>query len=69
MATQLVVDVLVNQFFIFPLDTSDFSVQRITAEAKLTHHWEVIDQIDTIEKLEAKLRYSVKDRDHSCCLP
>ena len=69
MATQLVVDVLVNQFFIFPLDTSDFSVQRITAETKLTYHWEVMDQIDTIEKLETKLRYSVKDRDHSCCLP
>ena len=38
MATQLVVDVLVNQFFIFPLDTSDFSIQRITAETKLTHY-------------------------------
>ena len=38
MATQLVVDVLVNQFFIFPLDTSHFSIQRITAETKLTHH-------------------------------
>ena len=38
MATQLVVDVLVNQFFIFSLDTSDFSIQRITAKTKLTHH-------------------------------
>ena len=28
-----------------------------------------MDQIDTIKKLEIKLKYSVKDRDQICTLP
>ena len=36
---------------------------------KLTWHWKVRDQIDTIERLEIKLKYGAKDRDPICILP
>ena len=39
-------------------DTSNFSIQEI-----MTRHWKVRDQIDTIERLGTKLKYSVKDRE------
>ena len=31
-------------------------------------HWKVMDQIDTIEKLETKLKYCVNDEDQICSL-
>ena len=37
-------------------------IQEIMEGTKLTQHWEVRDQIDTIERLGTKLKYSVKDR-------
>ena len=36
---------------------------------KLTRHWKVRDQIDTIEMLGTKLKYNVKNRDQICNLP
>ena len=36
---------------------------------KLTHHWNVRNQIDIIERLETKLKYNVKDRNQICNLP
>ena len=36
---------------------------------KLTQHRKVRDQINTIERLETKLKYGVKDRDQICSLP
>ena len=50
-------------------DMSDFSIQEITAGTKLTCHWKVRDQIDTIERLETKLKYDVNDKDQICSLP
>ena len=38
------------------------SIQEITVMTKLTWHWKVRDQIDTIERLGTKLKYGVKDR-------
>ena len=35
----------------------------------MIQYWKVKDQIDTIERLEAKLKYGVKDRDQICSLP
>ena len=49
--------------FLFRLfDTSDFSIQEITAKTKFTRHWKVRNQIDTIKRLMTKLKNSVKDR-------
>ena len=48
---------------------SDFSIQEITAETKLTQHLKVMDQINTIERLKTKLKYNVKNRDQICNLP
>ena len=36
---------------------------------KLTRHLKVRDQINTIEKLMTKLKYSVNARDQICNLP
>ena len=38
-------------------------------ETKLTWHWMVNNQIDTIEKLKIKLKYGVNDMDQICSLP
>ena len=35
---------------------------------KLTQHIKVRDEINTIERLKIKLKYSVKDRDQICSL-
>ena len=40
---------------------SSIFIQNITTETKLTRHWKIRDQIDTIEMLEIKLKYAVKD--------
>ena len=37
-------------------------IQEIMTETKLIRYWKVKDQIDTIEKLEIKLKYSVKNK-------
>ena len=34
----------------------------------MIRHWKVGDQIDTIEMLEIKLKYNIKDRDQICSL-
>ena len=39
-------------------------IQKITVETKLTQYRKVRDHIDTIERLETKLKYGVKDRNH-----
>ena len=39
------------------------------AETKWTQYWKDKDQIDTIEILETKLKYSIKDKDSLCTLP
>ena len=36
---------------------------------KLTRHWKVKDQLDTIERLWTKLKSAVKDRDQIHSLP
>ena len=38
-------------------------------ETKLIQHWKINKQIDTIEMLWTKLKYSVKDRDQICSFP
>ena len=48
---------------------SSIFIQDITVETNLTWDWKVRDQIDTIEKLETKLKYGVKDIDQICSLP
>ena len=40
---------------------SSIFIQNITTETKLTRHRKIRDQIDTIEMLEIKLKYAVKD--------
>ena len=50
-------------------NTSDFSIQEITIGTKLTWHWKIRDQTDTIKKLGTKLKYSLKDMDQICSLP
>ena len=47
---------------------SSIFIQDITVKTKLTQNWKVRDQIDTIERLETKLKYGVKDRDQICSL-
>ena len=37
-------------------------IQNITVGTKLIQDWKVMDQIDTIKRLETKLKYSVNDR-------
>ena len=39
------------------------------ARTKSTRHWKVRNQIDTIEKLEAKLKYGINNRDQIYSLP
>ena len=43
----------------------------ITIETKLTWYWKISDQINTIERLNAKLKYVIKDKDpvkkKKCC--
>ena len=48
---------------------SVISIQKITVKTKLTQHKKVRDQINTIERLETKLKYGVKDRDQIFSLP
>ena len=57
------VDDVANYFYFYlkPFDTSDFSIHQITAWTKLARHRKVRDQLDTIEKLETKLKSSLKD--------
>ena len=63
------VDMAIFYFFLFrQFDMSDFSIQEITTRTKLTRHSKVRDQIDTIERLETKLKYNVKDGDQICNL-
>ena len=38
-------------------------------ETKLIRHWNVRDQTDTIERLEMKLKYDIKDGDKISGLP
>ena len=52
-----------------PIATSAVSIQEITTRTKSTQHKKVRDQIDTIESLGTKLKYSVKDRDQTYSLP
>ena len=65
-----------GQFFFFfffnkfrPFDTSDFSIQEIITETKLTRHWKVRNQINTIKMLGTKLKYDIQDGDQICSLP
>ena len=44
-------------------------IQEINVATKLRQYWKVRDQIDTIERLEIKLKCGVKDRDQICSLP
>ena len=39
------------------------------ADTKLTQHRKVIDQINKTERLETKLKYGLKGRDHILRLP
>ena len=44
-------------------------IQDIMIETKLTRHWKVRDQIDTIERLRTKLKYDIKNKNEICSLP
>ena len=46
-----------------PQHTSGFSIQRIAIWTKSTRPKKVIDQIDIIKSIEAKLKYRIKGRD------
>ena len=46
------------------LATLAISIQKITIETKLTQYRMVRDHIYTIERLETKLKYGIKDRNH-----
>ena len=48
---------------------STIFIQEITVGTKLTQYQKVRDQIDTTERIETKLKYSVKDKDQICSLP
>ena len=48
---------------------SSIFIQDITVKTKLTQNWKVRDQIDTIERLETKLKYGVKNRDQLAIYP
>ena len=39
------------------------------AWTKLTRYRNINDQIDSIKRLETKLKYDVNDRDQTCSLP
>ena len=52
-----------NNFFIVPFHISAFSIQRERSGLNQHNTKKVKDQIDTIEKLETRLKYSVNDRD------
>ena len=41
---------------------STISIQEITVKTKLTQYQKVRDQIDTIERLNTKLKYDVNNR-------
>ena len=51
-----------TRFLFWPFAMLAIFIQEIMEGTKLTQHWEVRDQIDTIERLGTKLKYSVKDR-------
>ena len=53
---------LQNNFLFWLFAILAISIQEITVMTKLTWHWKVRDQIDTIERLRTKLKYSVKNR-------
>ena len=66
---QLLVDMAwKNIFFIVSFDTSAFFIQGI---GRLNWHniEKVKDKIDTIERLETKLKYGVKNRDQLAIYP
>ena len=42
---------------------SAICIQEIMIMIKLTQYWKVRNQINTIKKLEIKLKYDIKDRD------
>jgi len=46
------------------LATLEIYIQKITIETKLIQYQKVRDHIDTIERLETKLKYGIKDRNH-----
>ena len=48
---------------------SSIFIQDITIGTKLTWHWKVRDQIDTIERLKTKLKYIVKNKNQIYSLP
>ena len=48
-----------DYFLGYPLDVSLIFIQKIMVMTKLTRYRKVKNQIDTIEKLEIKLKYGV----------
>ena len=48
---------------------STFSINHLRAETILTQYQKVMDQTDTIKRLETKLRNAVKDKNQLCNLP
>ena len=55
--------------FITPFDTLDFSIQGDNNRNYIDTALKYWDQIDTIEMLGIKLKYSAKDRNQLCNLP
>ena len=58
-----------NKILFLPFDLLSIFIQDITMGTKLTRHWNIRDQIDTIKRLRTKLKYVVKSRDQICSLP
>lgn len=48
---------------------STFFVQHLTTETILTQYQNVMDQIDTFERLKTKLIYNIKFKDQIYSLP
>ena len=58
-----------TNFFILIVTTLAIFIQEVMAVTKLIWHRKVRDQIDTIERLETKLKYIVNDKDQIHNLP
>ena len=58
-----------NKFLFGPLTTSTFFIHHLMIYTILTQYLNVMDQINTFERVGTKLTYSVKVRDQILSLP